>query len=70
MINYKDVESMIRDFLRKAGYKAPNQIKERGIEEKEVIKQNISDKDLQNTVNGDFMLFLKRFIEFNQQTVQ
>jgi len=36
-INFKDVESQVKDKLKKAGYKAPNLQRERGTQEHELL---------------------------------
>ena len=41
IINYKDVEIQLKDVLKKAGYKPPNQQRERSQADKEVILPTI-----------------------------
>ena len=64
IINYKDVEIQLKDVLKKAGYKPPNQARERSQVEDEVILPTIKEEDLSVAINMDFKLFVQRFFEF------
>ena len=50
--------------LKKAGYKAPNQQRERGGDEKELLVSNLKEKDFSIAINMDLKLFTQRFFEF------
>ena len=63
-INFKDVELQLKDVLKKAGYKAPNQQRERGGEEKEILLPSIKEEDYSIAINMDLKLFTQRFFEF------
>jgi len=43
--------------LKKAGYKAPNQQRERGGEENELLVSNLNEKDFSIAINMDLKLF-------------
>jgi hypothetical protein len=54
--------------LKKQGYKAPNQQRERGGEAMEVLLPSITEKDLSIAINIDLRLFTQRFFEFAHMT--
>lgn len=56
-ISYRDFELQLKDVLKKAGYKPPYLVKERGTEEREVIHPTIPEKDLAIAINADLKLF-------------
>ena len=64
MINFKDVESQVKDFLKRAGYKQPNLVKERGASLEELLEQELSDPERQKFINSDYKLFVQSFFEF------
>ena len=68
MINFKDVELQLKDVLKKAGYKAPNQQRDRGGGENEILTSvgvaAIDDHEISFAINMDLKLFILRFFEF------
>lgn len=68
MINFKDIELQLKDVLKKAGYKAPNQQRDRGGAENELLESvavaQIDDHELSFAINMDLKLFTLRFFEF------
>jgi len=68
LINFRDIEIQIKDVLKKAGYKPPNQQRERGGVENEVLMPKISDRDMSIAINMDLKLFVQRFFEFVHMT--
>ena len=67
-INFRDVEIQIKDVLKKAGYKAPNQIRVKGNQDNEELMPSITEKDLSVAINMDLKLFTQRFFEFIHMT--
>ena len=53
--------------LKKQGYKAPNQQRERG-DAQEMLLPNITENDLSIAINIDLKLFTQRFFEFVHMT--
>ena len=37
MVNFRDIEGQVKDFLKRAGYKQPNLVKDRGPSEVEAV---------------------------------
>jgi hypothetical protein len=54
--------------LKKAGYKAPNQQRERGGDENEKLVPQISEDEYSVAINMDLKLFIQRFNEFINMT--
>lgn len=67
-INFKDVEQQLKDVLKKAGFKPPNQQRERGGDENEKLVPSISEDELSIAINMDLKLFTQRFNEFINMT--
>lgn len=67
-INFKDFEIQVRDQLKKAGYKPPNQQRERTKDDDELLQPSINEKDLSVAINIDLKLFIQRFYEFVHMT--
>jgi hypothetical protein len=62
-INFKDVELQLKDVLKKAGYKAPNQQRVKGGEEHEKLEPTIAEDEFSVAINMDLKLFVQRFYE-------
>ena len=67
-MNFRDLEVQLKDVLKKQGYKAPNQQRERGGEAFEELLPNITEKTLSIAINIDLKLFTQRFFEFAHMT--
>ena len=64
-MNFKDFEIIIKEALNKQSYKQPYVNREKDLDDQnEVIKPNITDKELSMAINIDLKLFTQRFFEF------
>ena len=64
-MNFTDFEIIIKEALNKQSYKQPYVNREKDLDDQnEVIKPNITDKELSMAINIDLKLFTQRFFEF------
>lgn len=64
-MNFKYFEIIIKEALNKQSYKQPYVNREKDLDDQnEVIKPNITDKELSMAINIDLKLFTQRFFEF------